>query len=170
MARRHSRFVRPAPSTKLWIGFNIASVNVAGTTSQILSSLTAAALLLRPFTILRTRLTFHVETDQIIASEKATGAMGLVVVTSPASAVGVTAVPTPVTEPNASWFVYEGFTNRFRFVSAVGVIEPAGTLLKIDSKAMRKVGDDDDVVQVIDNTIATGIAVTTQGRILIKLH
>ena len=56
MARRvaRARFVRPAPRTKMWIGAGVGITTALGSTTQLISLLSAGALLLRPFTILRT--------------------------------------------------------------------------------------------------------------------
>jgi len=176
MARRtRGRFVRPSPRTKIWIGSGVGSTTQASAGSVLVSSLSAGALALRPFTILRTRVVIQYESDQTGASERAQGTYGKIVVTEAASAVGVTAIPNPSGidgDPDSDWFVWQAMQNSFQFISGVGV--HAGNAVNreyvIDSKAMRKVGADDDIATVFDQQTSNGSILFTNGRMLIQLH
>ena len=174
MARRHSRahFSRPAPKTKVWIGAGVANAAIAGSATVLYSTLNAAALALRPFTILRTRLIISVTSDQITASEFVQGTFTKQVVTEAAAAAGVGSVPSGITEPDADYFVYMGFMAEFILSSAVGLFDNTGEGRNwvVDSKAMRKVGIDDQVVTIIENRVATGLLLAVEGRTLIQLH
>ena len=43
-------------------------------------------------------------------------------------------------------------------------------MFKVDSKAMRKVGLDDDVALVLQQRAAIGVILAVEGRFLVKLH
>ncbi len=75
MARRSARvrFTRPAPKTKIWIGNGLDLTVLASNAATLVSTLSAGALLLRPFTVLRTRIVIHSESDQITATEVPAG-------------------------------------------------------------------------------------------------
>ncbi len=173
MARRsRSRFVRPNPRTKMWIGAGVGQDTIVSATKTLISTLSAGALLLRPFTILRTRQLIFYSSDQITAIEGPFGSYGKIVVTDTAAAIGVTAVPNPDTtagDPDADWFVHESFASRFTFASAVGIMD-IGYVTTVDSKAMRKVGPDDNVVSMFTQIPTVGALLITQGRMLIQLH
>ncbi len=154
----------------VWVGADVAPANVAaGTTGVLLGTLNAAALALRPFTVVRTRQRLQLESDQVVASEQYRGAYGFIVVSENAAAQGIAAVPKPNTDTDADWFVYEPFAGSFLFISGAGFTEPTGTQHVIDSKAMRKVGVNEDIAIVIETT-GTGMTVQGNGRFLIKLH
>ena len=92
----------------IWFGGAPFSAAVATTGVNLVTSLNAAALALRPFTIVRTRGVLRFSSDQEAATESWGGSFGMAVVSDQASAVGVTAVPTPTTENSSDlWFVYE---------------------------------------------------------------
>ena len=136
----------------------------------LLSSLNAAALALRPFTIVRTRGIVRWSSDQIAANEDPFGAVAAIVVSDSASAAGVGSIPTPITQSNADFFVYQPISTNFTFVSAVGVDADGGSVSTFDSKAMRKVGIDDDIAWVAENAnAADGASIVVIGRMLVKL-
>ncbi len=173
-----NRFVRRAPLRQgqrrksLWLGLDLASTVVAGNSKVLLLTLNAAGLLLRPFTVVRTRLLLHVESDQVAANEKTRGAMGIMVVSDEAAAAGVGSIPGPGTEFSAPWFVWEPYSTSFLFGTGVGFENSVGRFITVDSKSMRKVGANEDVVVVATNaeTAANGILMTIFGRMLVKLH
>ncbi len=159
----------------LWIGGASFQQTLATTTTAVLiTSLNAVALALRPFTIVRTRGMIRVMSDQSGASETWGASYGRAVVSDQASAIGVTAVPTPTTD-NASdlWFVFEFVAGRFAFGSTASFIE-IGQERIIDSKAMRKVEDGQDVISVGEGPgaglTATGSIIHGFTRMLVKLH
>jgi len=128
-------------------------------------------LALRPFTIIRSHLQFMFTTDQLAQTETPFGGIGQVVVTDQAQAIGVTAVPDPVTEPDADWFVYQPWMVDFHFATASGFNSSAGSQYTVDSKAMRKVGNNQTFITVGANSnTGDGAIVTGFGRQLIKLH
>ena len=144
-------------------------------TAVFLGSLSAGALAIRPFTVIRTRGTFFVSSDQAAATERYGCALGNCVISDQASAVGVTAIPTPITDDNSDlWFQYEYLMGQFVFGTAVGFTDGAtgGVQVPIDSKAMRKVEEGSDLAVVVENSSLSTSGCRTQGylRHLVKLH
>ncbi len=176
MARGRSVFrnvggVRRQVRETLWLEVGTGETLLAGAPSvAITNSLNAAALALTPFTVIRVRGVLHCRSDQNVASETTGVSIGYAVVSEQAVAIGVTAVPTPVTEKGSDlWFVHETVFMRYQFGSNIGFDGDAGIFMKYDSKAMRKVEDGSDLVVVVENEI-NGCTITTSSRILIKLH
>ena len=67
--------------------------------------------------------------------------------------------------------MYETLESAFAFGDATGVDTAAGVRTTWDSKAMRKVNDDQNMIFVAETSaLSTGAIVTTQGRALIKFH
>ncbi len=104
------------------------------------------------------------------SSEDYSGALGLIVVSDQAVAAGVASVPNPATDSGSDWFVYEPIAGHLVVGTAVGLhlnMESRVT----DSRAMRKIGDGQDIVFVVENSlISLGAIYTTFQRLLIKLH
>ncbi len=59
---------------------------------------------------------------------------------------------------------------NFAFASGVGFEGDAGARYCIDSKSMRKVGPDDNLVGVFSQENAVGSTIAFMGRRLIQLH
>ncbi len=167
--RRHNRMVRET----LWLGAPFIRTTItAASTAVLMSSLNAAALALRPFTVIRTRGIWSIISDQQTANENMEMSIGHAVVSEQASAIGVTAVPTPVSESDSDlFFVYDSVIGSTRILSSVGFNENENKLRDVDSKAMRKVEDGSDIVSVVETGVgSSGLIVTTFFRQLIKLH
>ena len=169
MAIRRQRYVRPAPRTSIWIGANLASSSQAASTSVLLGSLSAAALALRPFTVVRSRLLFMYSSDQSSAIETPLAELGLIVVSDQAVAAGIGSIPDPTADTDADWFVYESAGLKFDFTTGTGY-RIASVTRDINSKAMRKVGPNQDIAIVGTNAAAVGGTFTLRGRMLVKLH
>ena len=167
---RNIRGVRRQVRETLWLDVATTESILGGAPTAVLAnSLNAAALALRPFTIVRTRGIFSIRSDQIAASETFMGDLGYAVVSDQAVAIGVTAVPTPLTDKGSDlFFVYEQLVGRIDFSDATGIATNSITI-HYDSKGMRRVNDDQDIVVVLENEIA-GIAATHSARMLVKLH
>ena len=175
MARRtRGRFVRPAPKTKMWVGNGLVSLTMPASTKTLQGTYGAVILALRPFTILRTRLLVIYVTDQVTASEAPFGTLGFIIVTDTATGVGVTAVPNPSGvdgDADADWFVYQTMGDQVFSDNGTNFLQMrAGRQYVIDSKAMRKVGPNDDMAMVTDQQNAVGASLTIMGRQLIQLH
>jgi len=154
----------------LWADIGLSRTAIA-TGGSVLNSAGASLLAKRPFTIVRVHLEVLMESDQVIASEGQVGAIGMCVVSDQAAAVGVTAVPTPATDAGSDlWFLHRFMFGSFVFGTASGFQDPAGVSASIDSKAMRKVNDDQDVLVVAQqaSALSDGFTMLVGGRILIK--
>jgi len=82
------------------------------------------------------------------ASLSFAGAFGMAVVTDRAVAAGVVSLPDPVSDSGwDGWFVWRSFANRVEFDTAAGV-ELAGRDFEVDSKAMRKMTDDETLIMI----------------------
>ena len=152
-------------------GTDIRTVLPAGANPVALTSLNAAALALRPFTVIRTRGVVAVSTDQEAADEFQHVMFGQAVISDQAVAIGVTAMPTPRTDSGSDlFFVFEFIANDFRFGDATGFVTGVQERV-IDSRAMRKVEDGQDVISVIEaGVVGQGSSVQTFTRLLVKLH
>jgi len=173
-ARRSGRILRGGRMVRESLWFFWAPVNAnmgAASTAILTNSLNAAALALTPFTVVRVRGSMLLGSDQETTSEFYQAALGFAVVSIQASAIGVTAVPTPFTDAGSDkWFVYESIVGQVRVSSAIGIWE-AGVRREFDSRAMRKVEDQEDIVSVVEtSSISLGANLAMSARVLIKLH
>ncbi len=155
----------------LWANTVQSLITIAAAGTSTLSfSLNAAALALRPFTIIRQRYTWYVRSDVVTGGELWGGAVAGAVVSDQASNIGVTAVPTPITDQGSDLFMfYDQAYGRFGGTQ----VEEVGVLRDIDSKAMRKVEDDSDYVITFETPSAgmsSSMVSVFGGRFLIKLH
>ncbi len=174
---RKSGFVLRSGGPKrltLWLQLATSETTLLGSPSAVLTnSLNAVALALRPFTVVRTRGIIHARSDQVGAAQTFGVDVAQAVVSEQASAIGVTAVPTPLTDKGSDlFFVYEQLFGHINVGSGAGTGVPdqaGGLFMKFDSKAMRKVDDDQDLITVVENEI-NGVIVVVSGRTLIKLH
>jgi len=176
MARK-SGFVRRGGVMRretLWLGIAATDTALgAATTAAIINSAPAGVLALRPFTIVRTRGLLNVRSDQISADETFGAALGFSVVSDQALAIGVTAVPTPVTDQGSDmFFVYEEVLGKFSFITGVGFQSGGADQCRYyDSKAMRKVNDNQDISFAIESqSVVSSGQVLHSGRMLVKLH
>ena len=155
-----------------WFQFQPTRTTLTASGGTILFSLNAAALAIRPFTVVRTRFQVGIESDQIGADETQFGAVGVAVVSDQANAVGVTAVPTPITDMGSDlWFVHQMTYASFGFVTGIGFDPQMLSQYEIDSKAMRKVDIGQDLVVVAELTGGSGgFTIIVGGRMLVKVN
>ncbi len=157
----------------LWVAISGSSTALAPLTPVLLGGYSAAVLALRPFTVVRTRGVMSVLSDQSSATESFHSAMGMAIVSSEALAVGVTAVPTPISSQDSDlFFLYESLLGRLQNASNVGFQGAGGVWKTFDSKAMRKVEDGQDIAVSLegDTSPFLGSILLKTGRQLIKLH
>ena len=170
MARRP--FVQRTAPKRLnqWAFIDIDPVAVAADAVVLAAQLNAAALLLRPFTIVRTHIQVLWQSDQFAAGETPTGVLGVCVTSE--QATGVTTIPNPMANADSSaFYVWQPMIADFMFGDATGFDSDAGRQYTVDSKAMRKVGPNEQVRWMVENTSATaGALFTAIGRFLVKLH
>ncbi len=143
---------------------------MTASTLHLLGSFNASALLTRPFTIIRTHLRILYLSDQSAASETAFGDLGLIVVKEQATAAGAASFPDPGLDTGAEWFVHEPMFADFLFKTAAGFESTSGRHISIDSKAMRKVGPNEDQAVMFKQSAAVGGLIQIRGRQLVKLH
>ena len=173
MAHRSRVFrgsVRSARRATDWIASS------AETTTTALAASTAVLdqqfTFLEPATIVRVRGDLWIASDQGAATENPFGSMGICVVREQAATVGITAVPLPYTDaPDEAWFLLQNFAERTRFFTGAGMEHGLFQHYELDSKAMRKVAQGDNIAVVVENADATaGLLFLMTFRILVKLH
>ncbi len=171
--RNHrSTFVRGARRQTLWLAGVWTDSNIGTPGSVLLTSLNAAALALRPFTIVRTRGYMFLSSDQEVADENYAINYGEIVVTDEAVAAGIGSVPTPDDESASDWHVFELLAGRLSFGAAAETYE-AGISKEFDSKAMRKVDLGENLITVAEvpvTGVSEGVFLRTFSRTLVKLH
>ncbi len=174
MARTRGRLVRGVRRETLWIGVTPTNTNLTAGQATTILVLGAAGLALRPFTIVRTHIFWGVRSDQVATSENYAAGISGAVVSDQANAIGVTAVPTPITDIDSDMFWFWDFAfGCLEIGGTPTTFNELGTKKTIDSKAMRKVENGQDVAFVVEDepTIGTdGCIVAASGRMLVKLH
>jgi len=175
-ARRSGRILRGGSMRResLWLEIVPTSTGLgAASTAVLFGGFSADLLGQRPFTIIRTRLNWHVSTDQEIGDEIQQVAMGIAIVSDQALAIGVTAVPTPFTDISSDlWFLHDIIAMRNLLVGAGATfLNPLGINKDVDSRAMRKVEEGQDLAFSLETSSqSSGVNVLKAGRMLIKLH
>jgi hypothetical protein len=157
----------------LWIGISeTVTTLAAANTATLINALNAPALALTPFTIVRTVGFMGIRSDQTGVSETYDGAIGFSVVTAQALAIGITAVPTPWTDQGSdAFYVHQVMMQRFLFITGAGVESGMLSWKEYDSRAMRKVNDDEDIAFVAEtSSLSTGAVIHHAARMLVKLH
>ena len=158
----------------LWLDFagvlQDFAIITAGNT-VILSSLNAAALALRPFTVVRTRGIVLIASDQSASDEFQMGALGFGIAQDAAVAAGVASLPTPITEPGSSnCFLWQGLlamVNATADASAANI----SNVYEFDSKAQRKVENGSDIYVAAENESSTDdYRLSFVARVLIKTN
>ncbi len=151
-----------------WFFGTFATTSLAASSASIITSLNAVALALRPFTVVRSRGMLMLESDQTAADERSRVQYGAAVVSDQSVAIGVTAVPTPVTDDGSDlWYIFESIAHSFIAAAGRG---PIYSQMTFDSKAMRKVEEGQDIITVAEQGAAVGCILTNYVRTLIKLH
>ena len=174
MAHRVRRFAGRTERRKTsWFNYAPTVTTVTGGGAGLVFTLNAAALALRPFTVVRTHLYWALQSDQLVATEDQIAAVGMAVVSDQAAAIGITAVPTPITDLGSDlWFLHAMGNASYEFQSAIGTNPNfAAFHQNIDSKAMRKVDIGQDLAVVVEApAISDGVSILLMGRQLVKLH
>ncbi len=172
-ARRSGLVLRGGRDVRstLWASTPTTTISIGSPGLALLAfSLNAAALALTPFTVIRHRLFWYTRSDVLTGGEVWGGAIAGAVVSLQASAIGITAVPTPITDQGSDLFYF--YAQQFGRFGGTAV-EEVGARKDIDSKAMRKVDDDQDLIITMETAAVTESASMVSvigGRFLIKLH
>ncbi len=99
-------------------------------------------------TLVRTRGVVAITPTNIAADIEYQGAFGVAIVTDIAVAAGIGSIPDPISDADwDGWAVWRSFAARMEFISGVGT-QLMSQSLEIDSKGMRKVGDEESLVVV----------------------
>ncbi len=174
MARRYQTVrgvARPKRQTE-WFGSSVetAFTALAANTQSFDQELTGG-LTSRPFTIVRTRGSIFIESDQEVAEEAPFGAFGMAVVSEEAAAAGGASLPQAYSNASSDlWFVH-GYYAVNRAADGGAPYGNSGWEFQFDSKAMRKVADGSTIVVLVDNNSAAfGLNYLINFRLLIKLH
>ncbi len=118
-------------------------------------------------TILRTRGKVYLQLDAGGVDERVVVAMGLIIVSRRAAAIGVTALPLPDTNAEDDWLWY-----GYMVCSSLGeaAIQPDALFdrQEVDSKAMRKVKADESLVFVSE--ICTSLDVTGSVDVMLGVR
>jgi len=137
--RTFSRRVKRATDWQLGI-LAIGETSVPAAGKAVIASFSSATLAaIAPSTIIRTRGFFSIRSDQAAASELQIGAIGLGLVNEVARALGITALPGPLTDALwDGWFFHQFFSQSFIVADATGIADNAGagSGYTIDSKAV----------------------------------
>ena len=171
MAFRRSRVNSRSPKRmSTWVGVDLG-VTIPANSAVLIGVFNAAALALRPATVVRFRALLHVLSDQAAVTESPKGAVGAIIVSSQATTAGIASIPDPIGDPEAPWFFWEPWALQFNFLSSVGFDGNSGNQRVVDSKSMRKINDNEDLAIVASNSSSSeGAIVRLTGRLLLKLH
>ena len=105
-----------------------------------------------PVTLVRTRGEVGINVS-VAAAARANiqGAFGMYVITSDANAIGITAIPGPLSDSQNDWFVWVPFT-----MHVLAALDEAGigqhVRIPFDSRGMRKLKDGDILAVVVEAT------------------
>ena len=99
------------------------------------------------------------------------GAIGIGIVSTPAFAVGITAVPTPITEIEWEGWLYHRFIQHRSSVATAGFVGANIQRIEIDTKAMRKISTQEVVFMAAEFTEGgtADMRVAAGTRMLVKL-
>ncbi len=168
---RSSRFHRDGPKRQVtWIGPPDQNfLSVTSTAKTLVGSFDpAAAALIKP-TVVRTRGNVAVKPTALNADVTIVGAFGLAVVSDQAFAAGAGSIPGPFDDAEwDGWFVWHSFSYTFEFADATGFQGPMDLNTEVDSKAMRKVTDNETIVLMAESQIGA-FAIAMNIRLLLKL-
>ena len=121
-------------------------------------------------TVVRIRGWIGVRSDQQAVNEDYFGAVGALVASDQAVAVGVGSLPTPYTDMDSDlWMMHQYFGGSLVFASGVGITQNAMQVFHFDSKAMRKMEPGQTLVFVVENGSSTaGAAFILRYGVLFK--
>ncbi len=110
-------------------------------------------------TVVRLRGHVSVQIDGPADGDKKCVAMGLILATDAATAIGGTALPSPITDLDAEW-IWHGFFGLQAQSATQSASEGSQVVTReIDSKAMRKFKSNSNVIAVVDGSNLSGTPV-----------
>ncbi len=132
-------------------------------------SFDAAANGLTKPTIVRTRGTISIAPQSGSADLDIVGAWGAAIVSDQAFAAGQASIPGPFDEAGwDGWYAWGSFSYQVEFFDSTGVQAPWDRMWEIDSKAMRKITDNETIVFMVESNVGA-FSVSLQLRTLLKL-
>ena len=153
----------------LWVGNADQGYLANGAGAKlIVSGISLSGFGLDKPTIVRTRGEVSVIPNNLAADVSVVGAFGMAVVSDQAFAAGATSIPGPWSDSDwGGWFMWRAFSFRSQFGDATG-LSLASVQYDIDSKAMRKVGDNETVV-IMAESQAVAFDISMPIRMLVKI-
>ncbi len=157
---------RGARLRKSWTNMLIAD-NVPLTTMQaVIGSVTVAEGSVLQSTLLRSRGMLSIFATPDAAADSTVVALGLIVVSANALAVGGTSVPGPIADQGADWLWHNYQPmDSMNATSAAGNNPGLYRLVEVDSKAMRRVPEDAAVALVGETNTAEFVSIEVSGGI-----
>ena len=156
---------------KTWSSMSVLSPTAITTTQSILGSMTVAAGGGIEATILRCRGQLLCSAVPDAGTDQAMLALGLMVITSSALAVGGVSVPGPIEDVDSDSWLWHRYV-PFDAIAAASGIDRLGSLVErveIDAKAMRRVPEDSALALVgqIDTSLFVNVTVSGGMRVLL---
>ncbi len=167
--RHHQRGFTGPKRQVTWVGpADQGFTTVAAGTKVLVASFDPQAAGLPKPTVVRTRGDVSIIPDSAAADVRITGAYGLAVVSDRAFAAGVASVPGPFSDASwDGWFVWRSFNYSLQFADSTGFIQEQMSQ-EVDSKAMRKVTEDETIVLVAESQ-GSAFDISMPLRLLLKL-
>jgi len=152
-----------------WIGpADQGYVAVASGAKVLVGSFDAAANGLEKPTVVRTRGEVSIIPSSTASDLSMVGAYGLAIVSDQAFGIGITAIPGPWSDPSwDGWFVWRPFGLRVEVIDSTGVFMSQHSQ-EVDSKAMRKITDNETLVLVAESQ-SGAVSISMPLRLLFKL-
>ena len=122
-------------------------------TTQAFDSMTTV---LRSSTLVRTRGEIHVGMDPGAIDDTMVVGVGLIVATDQAIAAGAASLPSPIDDGDADWLWHGLFGLHAATIVSGDDWIGQSSRREIDSKAMRKVKQNDNLVVVYDSSVLAG--------------
>jgi len=145
-----ARFPRAKRRQTQWISPAVQGyVNVASGGATVIANIPHED----PLTYMRTRGFVGIAPQTMAADLAIVGAFGIGVVTAEAFAAGIASIPEPFTDGDwGGWFVWRSFSSLVQVADATGKLYLAAESgFEVDSKAMRKVSNNEVVVIVAES-------------------
>ncbi len=148
---------------------SVTDINIAAGTKVLIATISLSNPGIGE-TILRSRgmLTWMTDAPSS-ANEMQIGAFGAIVVSDPAIAVGITAIPGPGVGSEGGddgWFIHQTFASK----TLISNVDAVSHMIMIDSKAKRKIDDGFAIAFVVENVHTThGFRILLAMRVLSQL-
>jgi len=168
---RPRRFPSRGPRRKTtWVGpADQGFTAVASNTKVLIASFDAAAQGLVSPTLVRTRGVVSLKYGSYSADLDIVGAYGVAIVTDRAFAAGAASIPGPFTDAGwDGWAVWRSWSGHLEFQGGAAVTLLGSIQQEVDSKAMRKMTDDETLVLMAESQSGS-VEISMPLRLLFKL-